>query len=187
MPPSKDAPAVRDIDALHPVVRDEVRLIETLIGPETTLPFVIIETRRSIKRQAQLQRKGRSRTNLGAHCFGLAFDVMLLVKHPYWRICGERPLRALDGGPAPWDTGYEVDPALQSRVRLVRPGVAAAWRAFGALVEGRGLTWGGRPGTPERPNGWESSYDGNEFGWDVGHVQAKGWRSVVKRLGLRAS
>jgi hypothetical protein len=173
MPAPKTPKPIVDLARLaEPFKPLAVALVEQLARER--LPMVVFETVRPIGRQQALFEQGFSRTTLGPHCYGLAIDCVLDVHTRRWVELGGRPLRAIDGGGAPWDTGYDAD--ARGRASLARPAIPPVWIRYGEIAEALGLEWGGR---------WESGrYTDYPFGWDVAHVQPRDWRRIVKERGL---
>lgn len=171
MPRSSAPPVITSIDTLEPKFRDDVAHLLDLAASDG-LPVRLFETRRSLERQAWLFAHGVSRAAgaNGPHCWGLAADIILEVKHQFWNThnvgTDQRPQK-VGGGGAEWDTGVEMRGAS---CMVIRPHVAEVWRRVGAMGVMLGMTWGG---TNEGP--WKSSRPGDLFGWDVAHVQMRGW------------
>lgn len=127
------------------------------------LPFVMFESRRSFKRQAELFDKGRelidglmvvkdhklivtkARSGESAHNWGLAADFILDLKHDYWKQWHLKP----DG---PWDDGKGA--------KVIKPNVINVWHQFGALAKEVELQWGGS---------WQFR--------DLPHVELPNWKT----------
>jgi hypothetical protein len=140
---------------------------------EEGIHVIVFETRRSPSRQAILKAKGVSKTLISPHQFGMAIDCvlntdMLPVRRREW------PTGSGKLYPDAWDDG------LNDAGRIQRPEVHAAWRKYGKLAEGLGLEWGGRWRDPDGTLRVEESVvRGQLFGWDLAHVQMRGWKNYM--------
>ena len=152
----------RDMECLSEPFRQDAILFVEAIGGERgeRLPFVVVETRRTLTRHAWLIRHGRAPNKNDPHLHGLAIDVALDTEHVYWKIWHQAPIR-LDGTPSWNDTGFPVD---RTSGQPTRPHVARAWRRLQQIASGIGL----------------------EFAWGSGFVPATvfwpAWSGVAARM-----
>jgi hypothetical protein len=182
VPPSRLPPAVTDLARLNDPFRDLaqqlVDAVAAYVPPGVDvvgLPLVVNETWRPLVRQRAFYNSGNSKLTVGPHCFGLAMDMVLDPRDARWPKFGDRPFRAIDGGGAPWDTGYDAD--ARGVATLARPSILDVWNTYGDLAKGLGLEWGGS---------WiDGRYAGYPLGWDVAHVQMPGWEQIAKDRGYQ--
>lgn len=63
--------ALRDLDLLHPILRDHVQTIQTSVIGRYSMPFRLFETGRTKQRQAELVEKRRARSLISEQFFDL--------------------------------------------------------------------------------------------------------------------
>lgn len=172
MAPPKLPPRIVDVEVLaEPFLPMARAIVAGVVAAD--LPMVVRETRRSIRLQDYYFSKGwtEKRGAKGPHPWGLAIDMVLDPKDARWAKLGERPVKAVDGGAADFDTGYEL---LPSGPTLVRPVVASVWRRYGEIVRASGAEWGGD---------WSRKIPAPyEFGWDCPHGQHPRWFSFIGKV-----
>jgi peptidoglycan LD-endopeptidase CwlK len=152
---------IKSFDALAEPFKSKTLELDRLIK-EKGLPFVVFETRREFKRQAELYRQGRrlqdglmvvvdksaivtkAQAGESAHNWGLAVDFILDVNHEYWNKWAIKP----DGA---WDSGQTS--------KATKPNVINVWYQLGVLAKELDLEWGGS---------WQFR--------DLPHVQLLSWK-----------